>query len=424
MASRPRYYTYSSEGLLSKLKKDREELIKEHKNETDPERKLDLLKNIDTTSRFISAAQDAVERNQAKIKERAERAAAQPIIDTATLPTQTQPRDLTESAKVAKAILGQAPTVTFTPIAPRIKELFQNQKPATINPLAPEVFESRKEALKEDLRQEFFGPLGRVQNVAASEAAAGRLGRSGVSTQVLQTAALDPFQEGLRDIDRQIAEQSEADRRFVEEFNARSRDEFNARFQQAMTLALQTDSANRLAAQQATAQLQSQYNDIVSKIAMFEQGQISEREMFETMMDFKALELSTKVQQWGAEMAAAYTQLDMSAFDYVKETMESLKNKGTDLETALGIAEAFADQANVNRETIYNVVALVYFGRIPDHATAAGVRALAGTQGSQNQQSNLLATLGINEEQLRRLPANTQSTILGKLGQISSLLGY
>lgn len=172
-----------------------------------------------------------------------------------------------ELAKTFRESLGPAPTVNYNPITPEVSKL----TPTRITGLPDQYFQSQKDQLKEQLREEFFGRGGNWDTAVESESAAGRLG-SGVARQMLQKTVTEPFIKASTTIDQNILQSVLAERARVEGYNADQVTKYN----ELLSRAAEVDSSNRLTAEKASADLITQYNDLASRLADAEAGRLSQ----------------------------------------------------------------------------------------------------------------------------------------------------
>lgn len=126
------------------------------------------------------------------------------------------------------------PGQAASPTQPGVLELFNTYKNSfkapSVNAPAPmqyravagpgqSYYDQQKESIKEGLRRDFFGPLGRVQQTVSGESAAGRLG-SGVGKRIIEETAMNPFAQAITAADRDVNIQQGADMQRIAELNA------------------------------------------------------------------------------------------------------------------------------------------------------------------------------------------------------------
>ncbi len=177
----------------------------------------------------------------------------------------------------------------------------------------PRYYESIKQGMKEDLRNEFFGSGGRFETGMAAESAAGRLG-SPVAQRILQNTVTEPFSKGVVAINRNV-------------------------FQ------LQQESRNEIAKMNAT--FNQQYNDMAFRISQAERGVLSQEQVsqldadlraYEARLDYAAKAEATAAQIAQAQMEDARKGQELS-IDYLRtpiEYNETTSGIGSNLNEAFG----------------------------------------------------------------------------------------
>lgn len=180
--------------------------------------------------------------------------------------------------------LNQNP-VNITPYDPRaeINSLVNNIQP--IQGLDPAFFESQRSAMKDALREEFFGPLGTFQQQASNESAAGRLG-SGVSSRILENTVTNPYAKAMVDIDRNIMQSQLQENARVETMNAQL-DQYKTSLQ---ANGINLFSQNSQQAEIAEAQINQARDQLAGSLAMAERGLLSQEEMFQVTSQFQIMQ--------------------------------------------------------------------------------------------------------------------------------------
>lgn len=182
--------------------------------------------------------------------------------------------------------LGTSPEVA----APQaIAPMFASQAPKPIEGLGNDYYTAQREQMKEALRQEFFGPLGTVQQTASGESAAGRLG-SGVGKQVIAESALRPFAQGSAAIDQNVLQAQLQEQAQVRQFNA----DQQSKFQGIMATLASADSSNALDAAKANASIRSDYNKLLGTLADAEAGRLSQEAIAQLDADVRLWEAASK----------------------------------------------------------------------------------------------------------------------------------
>lgn len=177
-------------------------------------------------------------------------------------------QDLAESISGIQSALGPAPTIQAP--APVAQSFAETYRPQPVQRLGSDFFSLQKQQLKDQLRQEFFGPLGTVQQVASQESAAGRLG-SGVGKNIIQETAMRPFQQGVAQIDQQILSAAMEETVRANQIDSSNIAQFNSTVAQLISM----DSTNQIESQKANAELQTQYTDLTARLADAKQGRLS-----------------------------------------------------------------------------------------------------------------------------------------------------
>lgn len=146
--------------------------------------------------------------------------------------------------------------------------------PKPVQGLSQDFFQSQREELKDQLRREFFGPVGVAQQAVSGESAAGRLG-SGVGKRIIEETVTRPFIDASVKIDRALLQEQMKEMARVQEFNAEQANQFSNR---VATLAA-ADSQNKLVADRANAELQASFYDFASRLADAEAGRMTEMQL-------------------------------------------------------------------------------------------------------------------------------------------------
>jgi len=182
---------------------------------------------------------------------------------------------------------GEPPLIT----APSATNQFtaQNPAPVPVTGLPDSYYSSQREGLKEALRQEFFGPLGTVQQVASGESAAGRLG-SGVGKRVIEQAALLPFATGATQIDRNVMQAQAEEQTQLRQFNAQQQTQYRS----VLATLMAADSSNALEASKAQATLKQDYNRLLATLADAEAGRLSQEAIAQLEADVRIYEAASK----------------------------------------------------------------------------------------------------------------------------------
>ena len=210
-----------------------------------------------------------------------------------------------------------AQTNNSTGIGQSLFEDFRSRLGATgfqpIQDQDPRYYESVKQGMKEDLRNEFFGSGGKFEVGLAGESAAGRLG-SPVAQRILQNTVTEPFTKGAIQIDRNV-------------------------FQ------LQEESRNEIA--KLNADLNQRYNDMAFRISQAERGVLSEEQVaqldadlraYEARLDYAAKAEATAAQITEAQMAD-YRKGQELSIDYLRtpiEYNETTSGIGSNLNESFG----------------------------------------------------------------------------------------
>ena len=175
-----------------------------------------------------------------------------------------------ETAKI-KTALGPAPDISYTPLA---KDFAAAYRPKEVKGLGPEFFDIQRQNIKEQLRQEVFGPTGQAQQVASGESAAGRLG-SGVGKRILEETVGRPFAEKSIQIDRDILSAQLQESARVQQFNAEQSNQFTS----LVANLEQADSSNALTAATARATLSGQYSELAARLADAQAGRATQEQI-------------------------------------------------------------------------------------------------------------------------------------------------
>lgn len=226
-----------------------------------------------------------------------------------------------------------------------LAETFAEVGPAQIAGRPAEFFQEQKEGLREQLRQEFFGPLGTAQQRASAEAAAGRLG-SGVGQVVLEETVTRPFAQAFAQIERdvnllQLEEQSR-----VEQFNAA---QFND-YQNTLANLRSVDSANVLEAERANATIALQLDQLANQAAQAEAGLLSQEAMAEVEANLQVFETAVQDQQREAALALEQQRTEIER-DLAERRLEldfitaDIDLSGGDQQVTRDIGEGFIDLA-------------------------------------------------------------------------------
>ena len=215
----------------------------------------------------------------------------QPLQAPTSLPNTLPQSPLAQGFNQFRDQLG---TPTFVR-APELSSQFANfQAPQVTVPTGPQqiagtpasFFESQKQQLTEQLRNEFFGGGGKFEGALANESAAGRLG-SGVARRILQQTVTEPFAQAQVDIGRNVLQAQLQDQARVEQFNAQqaqqfaenrlAAEQFNAQERRAVTDRIarlaEVDSGNALKAQLANQSIQTEFNSLAERLATAQTAQ-------------------------------------------------------------------------------------------------------------------------------------------------------
>lgn len=162
--------------------------------------------------------------------------------------------------------------------APRVSDEFAAMQPQSISGLGEDYFNSQRDMLKERLRQDFFGPLGTLQQTASQESAAGRLG-SGVGQQIISDAAITPYMRSQGELDTQFANLYQQERSRVDEFNAEQMNLYTDRLAQ-----LRTQDQN----------VAIQLNDLAMQAADAQAGRLSQQAIAQLEADLRVWEAAVE----------------------------------------------------------------------------------------------------------------------------------
>lgn len=181
----------------------------------------------------------------------------------ATPPNPTQPIPTYEALYNEFKSAHPAPTpFSYTPQAQNIQTQIAGMAPTPITPKSQSYYDQQKEAIKNKIRQEFFGPLGTAQQVASSESAAGRLG-SGVGQRVLEEAVTRPFTQEMGNIELGVNQQQADEAAALAQLNAQRLDAFNQQAINARLAAEQADTQGGLAASEFNQRALDSYNNLL-----------------------------------------------------------------------------------------------------------------------------------------------------------------
>lgn len=263
-------------------------------------------------------------------------------------PAPTQRPALSDSFAGMRNTLGNVPSLQYKPAASSVSSVFANQQP--IKGLGAEYFNSAREAMKENLRKEMFGPLGLAQSTASQEVAAGRAG-SGVGKRVMEQTVTQPFASGLQDIDTQILMKQMEESARVEEANQKQQ-----QFQQeVLSQVYQSDSANALEAAKANTTLATRFAEIAADMAKYEQGQISEEEMFGRKMEFDSLIAETEAYNAAQQAQWETSQAALSVDTWLPDQINAWKTSGMSFEDVRDmLVPMMKAGGGVNYQQIYN----------------------------------------------------------------------
>ena len=160
---------------------------------------------------------------------------------------------------------------------------FKDKAPSKVLGLGQDYYTAEKDRRMSDLRNEFFGPMGVLNQAASGEAAAGRLG-SGVGSRVLEATVTNPFAQAYTGIQRDVGQQYAQEQARVQELNATRQDEF----QKTLATLAQTDSINAIEATAANQKIQYQYDELAAKLADAAAGNLNDWEIAQLEQRIKA----------------------------------------------------------------------------------------------------------------------------------------
>ncbi len=224
-------------------------------------------------------------------------------------PTYAAPKSAAQLYQQYSGLLGN-----FTGVA----DQFAAVGPQSIQGLGQDYFNQQRDLLKERLRQDFFGPLGTLQQTASGESAAGRLG-SGVGQRVLSEAALTPYARAQGEYDTQFANLFQQEQARVQEFNATQMNSFQ----------------DRLAQLRANDQgVQVQLQDLAMRSADAEAGRLSQQAIAQLESDLRVWEAATEAELKRRELLL---QEQRNAIDYIGTPIDPNKMTTEQRETAAGI---------------------------------------------------------------------------------------
>jgi ribosome-binding protein aMBF1 (putative translation factor) len=281
-----------------------------------------------------------------------------PTMNTELAAPQQQPQQKSLGSLFTdmRTTLGQPPRVEAPATAPKVGALFANQKP--IQGLGSDYFNNMRTQMADNLRREYYGPLGTAQQMASQESAAGRLD-SGVGQRVMEESVARPFASGLVDIETNILQKQMEEAARVETAN-QGQDQFR---QQILANIYASDSANAMEAAKANTQLATRFSEIASDMAKYERGEISEQEMFNKKMEFDSIvaEIQNANQamqnQWGMSQEA------LTMDTWVPQQIDEWKRQGLSFEQVIDQMKSMMKAGGgVNYQPIYNM-AEVAFGR-------------------------------------------------------------
>jgi hypothetical protein len=208
-----------------------------------------------------------------------------------------------------------APTKITTPEAPTM-----------ITGLSNDYFTNQRNQMVDQLRQEFFGPLGKVQATASGESAAGRLG-SGVGKRVIQETAMRPFAEGMGKIGQDVVQAQMQEQARVDTQNANLMSSYRDQLQRAREFNATQDNT---------------YNELSSKVNMAKAGLLN---------DYQIAELNAKIQAYIADEETATKMADIEmrgGIGHEQNQIEFLNVMGQFPEVATnapGMASAYGYQS-------------------------------------------------------------------------------
>lgn len=272
---------------------------------------------------------------------------------TPTVPTvQTRPSAI-QTFEVARETMGTTPQIKAPNVVGQTQQ-FTSQMPR-IEGLGGDYFQRAREARKEDLRREFFGPLGVAQQAASGESAGGRLG-SGVGQRILEETVTRPYMEGLMDIDRDIMQREAEERARVETVQAQQ-EQFKMGALQQAALA---DSTNAVQSQIASANIANTMNQLASQLAMGEAGLLSQEQMQDAQLKLNAMVSSLEANERANQMALEYTSMALNPSDWGADYISTLQEAGWPADQIRSKIEQLSDATPEFRETWENIYRINY----------------------------------------------------------------
>lgn len=157
---------------------------------------------------------------------------------------------------------------------PSVFGMFKDQQPQFVKGLGSDYFQSERERRKQELRDEYFGPTGILNQRAYEESGAGRLG-SGVGKRLLEATVTNPFAQAYTGIDRDVGQLQQQEMARVEETNAKLGNDYRT----FLGNLAQSDTGNYLQAQIANNEIQMQLDDLSARLGSDYAKQMNDYEL-------------------------------------------------------------------------------------------------------------------------------------------------
>lgn len=157
---------------------------------------------------------------------------------------------------------------------PSVLGMFKDQQPTYVKGLGNDYFQSERDRRKEELRNEFFGATGVLNQRAYEESGSGRLG-SGVGKRMIEATVTNPFMQSYTGIDRDVAQQQAQEIARVDEVNAKLGNDYRS----FLGNLAQSDTGNYLQAQIANNEIQMQLDDLAARLGSDYAKQMNEYEL-------------------------------------------------------------------------------------------------------------------------------------------------